>query len=199
MRERPSLGNTFAATKTMTRLLLCTAAILALTVAHAQANERWRCGPYDITIITDPDDDAAAKAGETVSRLSDQFIIRKNGRNMGYVGIRGGIMEEDDYGSGWNGGVLKGNTHRLGWFGAVTKDNKYYVNGTLRSKWGDGPTTYTEDIIGGKTGKVLTKGSTYKCKWIGKGPNPTQEYCPPEKKIAPCERGTRTEHSIGEP
>jgi hypothetical protein len=61
-------------------LLCCTALVLVLGTGAASADqpiERWRCGPYHITIIPGPD----YVPGEYIVLNDDQgFVITKNGR-----------------------------------------------------------------------------------------------------------------------
>jgi hypothetical protein len=64
-----------------------------------QPDERWRCGPYHITIVPDRSDPELI--------ILDDFIVTKNGRLIDYGIVRAKMHEEDGARTAWWGGVMR--------------------------------------------------------------------------------------------
>jgi hypothetical protein len=134
----------------MTRLLLCTATILALTASVHSAerpNERWHCGPYDITLVNLIENDS--------HRFTQNFIVHKNGRDVGYNVFRSEMYTQED-------------GARVAAWSGLTGNRSYWVSGELVTR--NGITTYTEQLLPGKQGSKyqVLKSTKHLCKAEGK-------------------------------
>jgi hypothetical protein len=128
--------------------LMMTGTCMAANVkGAAEPSEHWRCGPYDIRII--PGDSYIP--GESIVLSDDEgFLVRKNGRDAGHELHRARMHEIEKDGCRYHSCP---NGARTAWWTGTTRQNKYDAAGELLTI--DGVTRYTENLMGGKSGRLL--------------------------------------------
>jgi hypothetical protein len=131
--------------------LFATAAMLAALGAGAPAfsgdlpDEHWRCGPYRITIVPGPD-----YSREQNNQFEDCIVI-KNGKRLHSPNRMRILTTEDGARSAW----------WEGFSGETVSEYKYDAWGELITR--NGKSYYSEQVTGGRTGKVLSQTPKYPC------------------------------------
>ena len=117
--------------------------VITTLSAAEHSTERWRCGPYDITIVD-------LNVGD-YHRFTNNFQVRKNGRDVGYNVFRSEMNTRED-------------GARVAAWSGLTGNRSYWVSGELVTR--NGVSTYTENLHPGKQGaedRVL-KSAKHPCK-----------------------------------
>lgn len=112
-------------------------------------DEHWRCGPYRITIIPGPD-----YSREENNQFED-YIVLKNGKRFHVPNRMRILTTEDGARSAWWEGFsgVSGSGDR--------QKYKYDAWGELITR--NGKSYYSEQVTGGKTGKVLSQTPKIPC------------------------------------
>jgi hypothetical protein len=123
--------------------------LLALISAlAAEPSEHWRCGPYDIKITSDSDYPHVVDEG---------FVVHKKGRDPKYQVNRARISDIEDNGCRYHSCPHGARAITVE---AYTWNSSYEISAELLTIWRaahgmDGVTRYTENVYGGKTGRLL--------------------------------------------
>ena len=108
-------------------------------------DEYWRCGPYRITIIPGPE------YSREESNQFEDYIVIKNGKRLHVPNRMRILTTKDGARSAW----------WEGFSGETVSGYKYDAWGELITR--NGKSCYSEEVTGGRAGKVLSKTPKYPC------------------------------------